>query len=78
MNLLNRVCLTRCIDRQVTDEHFSRAVHLSVQHPAVLHHTGPQSELALSTQAPVLHGDAANCEKVPEGQAPRVGLEPTT
>ncbi len=59
---------------RVTDDHFSKAL----QQPAVLPRTGSQSELAPSTQAPVLHGDAANCEKVPEGQAPRVGLEPTT
>ena len=62
---------------QVTDDHFSKAVRNPVQHPAVLPRTGSQSDLALSTQAPVLHGDAANCEKVPEGQAPRVGLEQT-
>ena len=36
---------------------------------------GSQSEFALSTQARVLQRDAADCEKVPEGQAPRVGLE---
>jgi hypothetical protein len=59
---------------QVTDDHFSKAL----QHPAVLPRTGSQSEFALSTQTPVLHGDAADCEKVPEHQAPRVGLEPTT
>jgi len=40
-----------------------------------LSRTGPQSELALSTQAPVLQRDAENCQKVPKGQAPRVGLE---
>ena len=34
-----------------------------------------QRELALSTQAPVWPGDAAICEKPPEGQAPRAGLE---
>jgi hypothetical protein len=46
-----------------------------VQQPAVLPRTRSQSELALSTQTPVLHGDAVDCEKVPERQAPRVGLE---
>ena len=56
---------------QVTADHFSKAL----QQPAVLPRAGSQSDLALSTQAPVLHGDAANCQKVPEGQAPRVGLE---
>ena len=60
---------------QVTDDHFSKALQKALQQPAVLPRTGSQSDLALSTQAPVLHGDAANCEKVPEGQAPRVGLE---
>ena len=60
---------------QVTDDHFSKALQKALQQPAVLPRAGSQSDLALSTQAPVLHGDAANCEKVPEGQAPRVGLE---
>ena len=63
---------------QVTDDHFSKAVRNPVQQPAVLPHTGPQSDLALSTQPPALQPDAANCQKVPKGQAPRVGLEPTT
>ena len=60
---------------EVTDDHFSKAVRNPVQQPAVLPRTGSQSEYALSTQTPVLHGDAADCEKVPERQAPRVGLE---
>ena len=60
---------------QVTDDHFSKALQKALQQPAVLPRTGSQSEFALSTQAPVLHGDAADCEKVPERQAPRVGLE---
>ena len=60
---------------QVTADHFSKALQKALQHPAVLPRAGSQSDLALSTQAPVLHGDAANCQKVPEGQAPRVGLE---
>jgi hypothetical protein len=60
---------------QVTDDHFTRAVRNPVQQPAVLPRTGSQSELVLSTQAPVLQRDAADCEKVPERQAPRVGLE---
>ena len=55
---------------QVTDDHFSKAVRNPVQQPAVLSRTGPQSDLALSTQAPVLQRDAANCQKVPKGQAP--------
>ena len=63
---------------QVTDDHFSKAVRNPVQQPAVLPRTGSQSDLDLSTQTPVLHGDAVDCEKVPEGLAPRVGLEPTT
>ena len=63
---------------RVTDDHFSKTVQNPVQQPAVLPRTGPQSDLALSTQAPVLQRDAANCQKVPKGQAPRVGLEPTT
>ena len=63
---------------QVTADHFSKALQKALQQPAVLPRTGSQSDLALSTQAPVLHGAAANCQKVPEGQAPRVGLEPTT
>jgi hypothetical protein len=54
---------------QVTDDHFSKAVRNPVQQPAVLPRTGSQSEFALSAQTPVLHGDAANCEKVPEGHA---------
>ena len=60
---------------QVTADHFTKAMQKALQQPAVLPRTGSQSDLALSTQAPVLHGDAANCEKVPEGQAPRVGFE---
>ncbi len=60
---------------QVTDDHLSKAVRNPVQQPAVLPRTGSQSEFALSTQAPVLQRDAADCEKVPERQAPRVGLE---
>jgi len=60
---------------QVTNDHFSKAVRNPVQQPAVLPRTGSQSDLALSTQAPVLQRDAANCQKVPKGQAPRVGLE---
>ena len=60
------------------DDHFTKPLHSVLQQPAVLPRTGSQSELALSTQTPVLHGDAADCEKVPERQAPRVGLEPTT
>ena len=60
---------------QVTADHFSKALQKALQQPAVLPRAGSQSDLALSTQAPVLHGDAANCQKVPEGQAPRVGLE---
>ena len=63
---------------QVTDDHFSKAVRNPVQQPAVLPRTGSQSDFALNTQTPVLQGDAADCEKVPERQAPRVGLEPTT
>ncbi len=63
---------------QVTDDHFSKALQKALQQPAVLPRTGSQSDLPLSTQAPVLQRDAADCEKVPEGQAPRVGLEPTT
>ena len=63
---------------QVTDDHFKKAVRNPVQQPAVLPRMGSQSDLALSTQASEMHGDAANCEQVPEGQAPRVGLEPTT
>ena len=63
---------------QVTDDHFSKALQKALQQPAVLPRTGPQSDLALSTQAPVLQRDAAICQKVPKGQAPRVGLEPTT
>ena len=59
----------------VTDDHFTKALQKALQQPAVLPRTGSQSEFALSTQAPVLHGDAADCEKVPERQAPRVGLE---
>ncbi|MEC7556793.1 MAG: hypothetical protein VYA32_06420 [Planctomycetota bacterium] len=47
------------------------ALQKAVQQPAVLPRTGPQSDLALSTQAPVLQRDAANCQKVPKGQAPR-------
>ena len=60
---------------QVTDDHFSKAVRNPVQQPAVLPRTGSQSEFALNTQAPVLQRDAADCEMVPERQAPRVGLE---
>ena len=60
---------------QVTDDHFTKALQKALQQPAVLPRTGSQSELALSTQTPVLHGDVADCEKVPERQAPRVGLE---
>ena len=63
---------------QVTDDHFSKAVRNPVQQPAVLPRTGSQSDPTLSTHTPVLQGDAADCEKVPERQAPRVGLEPTT
>jgi len=59
----------------VTDDHFTKALQNALQQPAVLPRTGSQSDLALSTQAPVLQEDAANRQKVPEGQAPRVGLE---
>ena len=60
---------------QVTADHFTKAMQKALQQPAVLPRTGSQSELALNTQTPVLHGDAANCQKIPERQAPRVGLE---
>jgi hypothetical protein len=60
---------------QVTDDHFTKALQKSLQQPAVLPRTESQSEFALSAQTPVLHGDAADCEQVPERQAPRVGLE---
>ena len=63
---------------QVSDDHFTKALQNALQQPAVLPRTGSQSEFALSAQTPVLQGDAADCEKVPERQAPRVGLEPTT
>ncbi len=59
----------------VTDDHFNKALQKSLQQPAVLPRTGSQSEFALNTQAPVLQRDAADCEMVPERQAPRVGLE---
>tara|TARA_B100000029_G_scaffold299837_1_gene292770 strand:- start:484 stop:1098 length:615 start_codon:yes stop_codon:yes gene_type:complete len=52
---------------QVTDDHFSKALQKALQQPAVLPRTGSQSDLALSTQAPVLHGDAANCQQQPKG-----------
>jgi len=52
---------------RVTDDHFSKVVRNPMQQPAVLPRTGSQIDLALSTQAPDLPGDAANCEKVPEG-----------
>ncbi|MCH2590965.1 MAG: hypothetical protein MK004_21020, partial [Planctomycetales bacterium] len=58
---------------QVTEDHFSKAVRNPVQQPAVLPRTGPQSDLALSTQAPVLQRDAANCQKVPKGQTQQYG-----
>ena len=58
---------------QLTDDHFSKAVRNPVQQPAVLPRTGPQSDLALSTQAPVLQRDAANCQKVPKGQTQQYG-----
>ena len=35
--------------------------------------TGSQSDLALSTQAPALQRDAANCQKVPKGQTQQYG-----
>ena len=69
--------LSRCYLRG-EGSHFLLAVAVSPdrrQQPAILPRTGPQSDLALSTQAPVLQRDAANCQKVPKGQAPRVGLE---
>jgi hypothetical protein len=59
---------------QVTDDHFSKALQKPLQQPAVLPRTGSQSDLALSAQTPVLHGDAADCKKVPERQAPRAGV----
>ena len=46
-----------------------------MQQPTVLPRTGSQSDWDLSRQTPVLRGEAANCEKVSEGQALRVGLE---
>ena len=60
---------------QVTDDHFTKALQNALQQPAVLPRTGSQSDLALSVQDPVLQRDAAICQKVPKGQAPRVGLE---
>ena len=47
---------------QVTADHFTKAMQKALQQPAVLPRTGSQSELALNTQTPVLHGDAVDCE----------------
>ena len=55
----------------VTDDHFNKALQKALQQLTVLPRTGSQSDWTLSMQAPVLHGDAADCEKVPERQAPR-------
>ena len=59
----------------VTDDHFNKALQKALQQLTVLPRTGSQSEFALNTQTPVLQRDAADCEMVPERQAPRVGLE---
>jgi hypothetical protein len=61
--------------RRPADDHFTKAPQKALPQPAVLPRPGSQSEFALSAQTPVFPRDAADCKKVPERQAPRVGLE---
>ena len=60
---------------QVTDEHFSRAVHLSVQQPAVLPRTGSQATLVEDEKTPVLQGNASGYDHPRDGQVPPAGIE---
>ena len=56
---------------QVTDEHFSRAVHLRVQQPAVLPRTGSQADRTAQEKTPVLQGSASECDVVRVAGVPR-------
>ena len=60
---------------QVTDEHFSRAVHLRMSQPAVLPRTDSQVTLATDQKTPVLQGNASGRDHLPDGQVPPAGIE---
>ena len=62
---------------QVTDERFSRAVHLGVQQPAVLPRPGSQADLTAQEKTPVLQGFASECDVVRAAGVPPQGLEPS-
>ena len=55
---------------QVTDDHFSKALHSALQQPAVLPRTDWQVTLATDHKTPVFPGNASGCDHLQDGQVP--------
>ncbi len=63
---------------QVTDDHFSKAVHYPVQQAAEPRRTGVNDSNDAHERTPVLQGSAASCSSVQLSKVGDTGLEPVT